>query len=967
MKTVIRVIPPGGNLLQHLAREILDGYPSGRRHLVTVVFPSRRAGLFFREYLKRLNGAGPLDLPRIYAVRDLFLELSARLEPRRLLPPLDQAWILWDICRQRRPFFRLAETFDRFLPWGLRLAEVFEELDRELVEARNLLYPPEDLPAEARTLLEHLGDIKALYEKRLDQEGLSTEARALRLLAERSRELSFPAGPLYLAGFFALTRAEEKLFSYWLSQGAKLYWEDNPAELQPILRRQLKTFRASLEVIELPEKASPRVTFHEAPDLHHELAALEELIPSQISNPEEVVIILGSLGGLIPLLHSLPEALPVNITLGYPLHRTALGTLLRLLVALQERRHKGRYHVPDYLRLLKHPYIKSLSFAGKKMWSLFHLLEQQLRYRGSPYLALKDIESLFSLQGDVDLSWEDFEPTEAAEAVARFHQWIISPWEAIETTRDLARVVRETIVWTTQRVDLARSPSEPLSRGPEVFWASRPEELLERAFVAGVERELLPLLESAFFAREPLRPKTLFRLLKEVLLHLRAPFEGHPLKGLQVMGLLESRLLCFEKVIVLDANEGDLPSAGEINPLLPEAVRPALGLPPRQREEEIEAYHFRRLIQAAKEAHLFYQSAVSAASFLGKKVRSRFVEQLLWEQEKVAGQMLTAKIRTSPLNLEPAVLRRPEFQGKGRAEKEAVEALFNREAVSATMLNTYLTCPVKFYFRYVVGLAPGQEVAQYDATEMGNLIHQALENYFSSFKGRLYQPQKDNNPQELKSIFRKLFEKSSLAQRLGAERRFFVLETALFRLQRYLEFLKRKGPFEILDVEKTLDRKIHGYRFTGRLDRLDRCQDQLIVVDYKTGAYLPAITQQAKEQLLVFSPPRSLEAAGWRQLRQCLPDIQLFLYLYLCDDLERDKNAVFIHLAAGREDNLEQPLFRERDFSIGLAHRLMKEAFPRALIYLLEHILEAPAFYATEEAEYCRFCDFRLACLCARV
>ncbi len=907
----------------------------------TFVFPTRRAGLFFRYYLGRCYPETKF-LPRIVGIADLINELATRLDQRPLLPKADQAWILWELVRERQPFAEVAQSFDRFFPWGLRLAEVLDQLERELVNAINLPYPPEDeVPTEARLFLEHLGEIQENFRERLQKNGLVTPGLRLRLLAENIEKLGFPQGPLHLVGFFMLTRAELTIFKHWLQQGAVLWWREDSRGLSEVFARHERFFGLRAEPVGEPAPR-PTVHFYEAPDVHHEIKALIQKLPPQIETPDEALILLCAAGHLVPLLYELPEETSVNVTLGYPLFRTPLANLFVLFMELVESRQDDEVYVPAYLRLIKHPYLRGLKDKEQQASVTFHLLEERLRDHGSPYLPLTTIEGLGPER--------DF--------LVRFHHELVKPWLEVKTASELARVLRRTV---------SRVISPRLDR---LLEEDTPEILLERAFLYAFESEVLPSLERVSFAQVNLRPRTLFSFLRDLLRNIRVPFEGEPLEGLQIMGLLETRLLSFRKVLVLDANEGYLPSVEEVNPILPEGIKPLLGLPPREREEIIERYHFFSLIDGAEEVHLFYQSTVSGkGETLGKKLRSRYVERLLWEEEERAGKLLPEKVTCIPLKIHPAAFRRQEAIPKGKAEKEAVEKLLiNREpGISATFLNTYLTCPVKFYFQYVLGLSPTKEVAEFDAAELGEIVHSALEEYFRPFVGRLYLPHEDNDPERLFALFREFFGLSSLYHRLGPERRFFVEETALFRLKNYLEFLRRFQPegFRILSLEKSFTKQWQGWRFYGRLDRLERRNEVLYVLDYKTGLYLKGLSaDHLEEKLFPYEPPLSFTAEDLFDLQDRLPDIQLFLYLFLSQE-EGAQNAAFLQLAAGKLQHLEKPLFPEK-CPLDEAQRFMIHRFPRLLDYLLHHMIEAEAFYATREDKLCKFCDFRLGCECAR-
>ncbi len=920
----------------NLAKELKD-------QSAIVVFPTRRAKLYFWYYLHRLSPQ-PQIPPRVFSFVDLVEELAVRIDPKPILSKTEQAWLLWHLVRQKTPFAEVAQSFDRFFPWGLRLAELLEILEKEMIQAQNIPYPPEeDVPQEARLLLEHIGDIQQKFNEALREKGYITAGQRLRLLAERAPELDFPPKPLHLAGFFVLTKAEQILFKHWLDRGATLWWQADPTNLPEALRKQQEFFKAPTETYTFPYKR-PTFKFYEAPDIHHELATLRRLLPQEVKAPDEALILLCAAGNLIPLLYELPEGLPVNVTLGYPLFRTPLAHLLLLFMEVALSLQEDRLHVPAYLRLLKHPYMRGLKTpAGEELHLLFQRLETTLRERGSPYLCLSELEALA--------------PKSSAAALRWFHNQVLRPWLSVSCTHNLASAIKQTL-------EAVLYPRLNLLKGVQ-----NPEVLVERAFFYTLETEILPTLEQAPFAKESLKKNTLFTFLRDLLRTARAPFEGEPLEGLQVMGLLETRLLTFKKIFILDANEGYLPSLEEVNPLMPEGIKPLLGLPLRENEETIQRYHFFSLLKGSEEVFLFYQSAVSGkGEAMGKKLRSRYLEELLWEEEKRAQKLLPELVSSIPLVLHDKSWRRKEEIPKGQAEKEALEEiLFKNPRLSATLFNTYLECPVKFYFRYVLGLSAPQEVANFDAAELGDIVHHCLEEYFQPWQGKLYLPREHNDYQSLEALFKRHFTQSTLYQRLGPERRFFIEETALFRLKRYLKFLEDKHAegFTIVALEKEIQLCWENLALYGRLDRLEKRADLLHVLDYKTGSFLKGYSpRHIEEKLLAYDPPKGLGAEEFFDFQERMPDIQLFFYLFLTKDLQT-QNAIYVKLATGGQD-LEKPLFSPEHIHQGIVLSFIEQRFPKMLEYLVRHILYARAFFAVPEGKQCKFCDFKLCCECAK-
>ena len=934
------IIPPQAGFLPTLTREIL------RRHRedlprVTVIFPTRRAAHFFRYYLSR-HLRGSFFLPRIYAFSDWVNELSVRLDPRPIVPPAERAWWLYRIVSGRPGFEQVTESFDRFLPWGLKFSEVLEEFEREAVPLKDLLEPPEDLPPHGRAFLAALSEIGRDFREILSGAGVTTPAARLRLLSERLPEVFSPEGPVYLCGFAALSRAERLLFRQLLELGAEVFLEMDPGCRAPdFLAEVLRDLKLSPEILSRPRSRRPRLRFFAAADVHQEVREAARLLPSNPETPDEVLILLPVAGHLLPLLYALPEDLPVNITLGFPVKRSLPATFLLLLFELYEKRLAERYPVLTYLSLLKHPYARGV--LGP--WAAeLHAFETRLRAHGSPYLSLSEIEDL---AGGVD-------------PLRRFHREFLTAFYGVKTPRDFARVLKEVL----HRV------LEP--HRERLREARENREILARHFLYAFESEILPVFESSSFSGEPIPLEGLFRMFRELLQTVSAPFEGDPLCGVQVMGLLETRLLSFRKVIVLDANEGALPSPEEINPLLPEGLRPALSLPRRSRQEALERYYFDRLIASAKEVEIFYLSVTESSSRLPPRVRSRYVEALLWAEEKRKGKLFTPE-KGAVQHLRLSLTAPEPFPGipRGEAERREVERLLSGE-ISATLLETYLDCPARFYFRYLLGLKPPERLTEYDATALGTLIHAVLEDYFRPYLGREYLPREHNDPSRLLALFRERFERDGLSRQLGPERRFFVEKTAEFRLRRYLQSLEALPPFRILSLEEE-ERREHpglGLRFRGKLDRVDEFETGRVVLDYKTGAGVRSLGLRRLREILEEArniPRVEPTLEGLRFLRDRLPDLQLLLYLFLRPEAGE---AVYVQLASGKGREIFKPLFYRPPFSPRSGdflreeeiERLRERVFPALLERLIDHLLAAPYFFIPEKPPGCRWCDYLYAC-----
>ena len=454
----------------------------------------------------------------------------------------------------------------------------------------------------------------------------------------------------------------------------------------------------------------------------------------------------------------------------------------------------------------------------------------------------------------------------------------------------------------------------------------------------------------------------------------RTPFEGHPLVGLQVLGLLETRLLSFDRVIVIDVNEDIVPAHEELNPLLPEPLKGVLGLAGREREEAIVRYHFERLIACAKEVHLFWQASTQPAStgLEGKKVRSRFIEGLLWQEEKKKGALCEDAVVKAPLRITgEALLRERGLAKRGRDHQRVNEFLSEWSRVhglSASLLNTYLLCPLKFYYHYLLGLRPATSVPEdADSATLGEIIHQSLEDYFSRYLKRTYRKTADNDPERLIAIFRRYFRGSAMHRCLAPEKRFFLEYVAAYRLQSYLSQMPGVTFIEDLEKEYRLPLSMGSDEFIyyGKVDRIDIREGYRLVLDYKTGWIEHFTKTHFEKKIISFFPSEECNYESLKTLIEVIRDLQLPLYVLLVSS-GREKElaktlAAYVELRRRGEEQYFVPLEKIGELR-DLYTTWFGRTLPSLLNYLLTHMIESPFFYPATDEKTCRSCDYESVC-----
>ncbi|HVP57561.1 MAG TPA: PD-(D/E)XK nuclease family protein [bacterium] len=989
----IRVVPLRLNLLRRVAQDLRAKFYSPDDPLllagVTVVVPHHRGIVYLRHYLGEIINAGkpkPFLSPRFVTIEDLAnqIALAAKGNPGRALDLTDQAWLLFRLVKDLGMYQDVAGSWDRFFGWGVRLAGIIDEIDRELVEAKDIQYP-EDVRPEARALLERLSEIYQGFAASLDKHGFTTQGRRFRqaaeaAAAEAAEALALDPARTYLVGFYATSRAEDRIFRHLFDRGAAVWWHADPEDLPPLYRRWQEGWKARLVTVEEEAAAGktddqPELHFHEAYDLHAELRVAERVLAGASAGlPDQCALVLPDPSALVPMLYHIPEALQVNISIGYPLERSSVAALLeRIMLVVEGSDKDGAYYYQDYLALVRHPYVRRLPTPGGQYGHIvLHLLEDKMRHYGRPFLNQADIRDLAALSyaeehASALLASEGIDLAEAVAHLDRLHANLIRPWEKAKTPSELAATLRQTVGFLL----------EPFL-GRTQFAAGQ---LLDNEFVHALGDEVIPSLEDALFADEPMAHSLLFTLLRDLVHMTRVPFEGQPLKGLQILGLLETRLLAFDKVIMLDVNEGILPAHEDVNPLLPELLRPAIGLPTKEKEEAITRYHFERLVGSAREVHLVWQAstATSASGLEGKKTRSRFVEALLWGKEAKAGSLLDHLIEREVLTIPAQALVKAEGLPRSNSDATKVATFIKSHAakhgISATLLNTYLRCPASFLYRYILKLEPPESpLEEIDPAELGVLVHQALEAYFRPYAGREYIRARHNDPGQLLDLFHGLYGQSPTYRSLGPEKRIFLEGAVAHRLRGYLEAMPEATFIEGVEQQYSakLETSLGNLALAGKVDRLDRRDGKRIILDYKTGSVDTFGAGHFEQALADLALPASLDYEGLQLVRDAIADLQLPLYVMLVAQSApsgrkdaADILSAYVELRSPTSEQFKERYFvkPDRQAEIQDAYAAwFAETFPKLVAYVIDHIAHAPQFYrATDEAD-CAYCDYRAIC-----
>jgi CRISPR/Cas system-associated exonuclease Cas4 (RecB family) len=566
----------------------------------------------------------------------------------------------------------------------------------------------------------------------------------------------------------------------------------------------------------------PEIHFYNSPDTHGQVfgvgSLLEDRIDSGESLDEKTVIVLPVPETLFPLLHqSLSLLTPdgYNVSLGYPLQRTPLFGLFNNLMELIIAADGDRLYVPYYLRFILHPYIKNIYFEGRADLTriLFHTIEEALtEKRAKKFMSLSEIERdemitdfikerILRVESGITLKM-------MKDHLKTIHGNTIEKMLSFKNVGGFAKKLREVIEYIYEKSTARLHPFfYPYS---ESFVTQL--DLISRSQMQGIQFE-----EKASY----------FNLVKRVIMTAYTPFLGTPLRGVQVLGFLETRNIKFEKVFFLDVNEGVVPEMTKEDTLLPFKVRKLLGLPTYLDREKLMAYSFDTLIRGAQEVHLFYVEN-------NEKERSRWVERLLWERQKREGQSDDKSyVKTIQYSITLQGQRpRPILKS------DPMIQFLKDYTFSASCLDIYLRCPLQFYYEYVLRLREREIVSdELEREEIGLFVHQVLFDYFKEKLGQTLSVE-DMSLNRLEEIIHDRFEEHYGKDPTGE---IFLLRRQIW--SHLKDFIKnyqipkiKEFPLKILNLEQRLEVAEDSFRLNARLDRIEKRGERTVIVDYKTSA-----------------------------------------------------------------------------------------------------------------------------------
>lgn len=854
--------------LKIVAKDMLEKYGTDMSD-IAVVFPNKRASLFLNNYLAQLAHK-PIWTPTYITISDLF----RRHSDLKVADPIKS------ICDLHKTFVKctgIDETLDHFYGWGQLLLADFDDVDKNMVDAKQLFanlsdihelddvsyltdYQKEmirkffsnfsddhnsELKKRFLQLWCHFYDIYTEFNQRMTEQGLAYEGALYRSVVS-NESIEFRHKKYLFVGFNMMQVVELNLLNRLKKQGkAAFYWDydqyymDGNNEAGHYIRQYLPYYPN--ELADYPQQEiynnmtkNKDITYISAPTENIQARYVNSWLKEngRYKMGRNVAIVLSDESLLQSVIHSLPQEVgSINITIGYPLQQTPFYSLIQQLIQLQGIGHPKQgdtYRLHYVLIALRHPYTRYIS---EKYTELLAKLDEQKRFYPS--------RDFLSMDGDEGLTLLFRNLEEATASQDEYNRKLIT--YLLDVLRTIGTHAKEL--------------NDPLFH-----------ESLYRTYT------LLNRLQDLIIAGDlQVDIITLERLIQQLIQTTSIPFHGEPAEGIQVMGVLETRNLDFDHILVLSCNEGKLPKGVNDSSFIPYSLRKAYGLTTVENKVAIFAYYFHSMLQRAHDITLTYNNATEDGQ---SGEMSRFMLQMMVEsQHSIRRKTLVAGQK--PL--------RPTYSDAQKTD-EVMAVLDNIKMITPTFLNTYQRCQKQFYYKYVKGLLEPDEIDEdeVDNKIFGNIFHRAAELFYYTFaskddiatddqgKQRLIRPiviTADNLDHALKDtslVYRlvdqafreELFKVSSSDYHPKYNGLQLInKEVIASYLRQLITIDRRQAPFTIIGMEIVVSTTLgvataRGqklFRIGGFIDRLDsvaasgnpsalgNLAERIRVIDYKTG------------------------------------------------------------------------------------------------------------------------------------
>ncbi len=788
---------------------------------IAFVFPTKRAGIYFKNMLLEDNKNNkPIFEPDIFSINDFIEELSEQYFP-------DQLTMIFELYKSYKSIIgKNAKSFDKFYAWGKIILSDFNDIDQNLNDNdifKDLHEYSKSTDESNNQILKNynefmliLGDLYSEFKISLGKNGFTYYGLALRNIIKSLNEEKEEFNQLnrwdkiVFAGFNALTRGEEKLFSILKGRNIGLYYWDIDKYFYSDFENEAGNFFRASQLIDKDIKwiddnlinEQKEIDIIGTPGKVGQAKIIGKLIEKNISDnksktimkPDNTAIILSEESLLFPVLNSIPPNIrDINISMGSPVKDSPVYNFIIFVLTFILKHHDKnegfQYLFNDIKSLLIHPYI-------------FKDYETNIK----EFLEKYETTNILYLYDD-NLS----ELNDKLRQLINYDK--INNWSELFTYLTfLINFLKKTLIINDNKIDL------------------------EYLFV--IHKQFTRIKENFIKYNPDISLKDTFKILQDLFKNAIVPFSGEPLKGLQILGMLETRALDFDNIFILSVNEGIIPKGKTSQSIIPTEIRKQNEMTYYEKRDAIFAYYFYRLIKGAKKVTILYNTE---ADNFSKGEKSRFIEQLNHEfkaintKSDVTERLITMKAESSPI--------KPLEIVKDKVIINKLKTL----RYSASALNRFIFCPLSFYFKYITQIQEIQEPETgLEPKSFGTIIHKILESVYKPFIGEeITRENIERIIKELTFTVENHFSNTLQIKNTKNGKNYLNKMLIIKLLEDFFNNELKSTPFIIKALEKELrysmplniEAETVQLKLRGIIDRIDKHDSKLRIIDYKTGMY----------------------------------------------------------------------------------------------------------------------------------
>ncbi len=801
--------------LSKVAQELLQKHSSQLENC-TIVLPSKRAAVFLRKEISTRTEQS-IWSPNVVSIETFISQKSELIQVEKF----ELLTVLYQVHQEIETIH--SESFSDFISWGNILLADFNEIDRYLINAGDLFgfltevkvlenWNPgeENLTEFQSNYLSFWGKLFSyytLFKEKLKSKSWAYQGMIFRSIADQLILLNIIEERQYhyFVGFNALTKAEEKILDHYCEneKGEFLYdidsyyLNDSKQEAGMFLRRAMKRDPEIKWVDHILQSNEKEIHIYPVNGSISQAKMLGEIVRDlKEKRNQEIALVLSEEQMLLPVLEALPnEEEGLNVTMSYPLEQSMLydffGKLIRLKI------------IDNSDSLLQTSSIISILNHG--IWKFLN--QDLILLLGETIKDLKDSKQVYAKTSQL-------KKLENALGMELFSSLLIS--HQLKEFIAFSKLLKESSIFLKDAIEM-----EMLYQFHSIFTR-----------LETINNEHPALMDQ----------KSLLQLFIQIIATESIPFVGEPLTGTQVMGVLETRCLDFESVVISNLNEGILPAGKKQNSFIPYDIKRKFELPSYKEKDAIFAYHFYRLITRAKNVHLLYNNSVEGLNNEGK---SRFLMQIQHELyhynpkiKIIEHQMQEQSIQNT--QIDKSILLDENLKGKIKDHL--------KKGISASAINTYINCPLNYYHRYLLGIKEEESIEDiFDPSLFGSLVHKALEDFYRPMIGTfLNSANLIDLINELNQLVESNIFKHFKTQKIEGGL-VLLAEVVKSYVKRVVEHdineLKNGNKIRLIDLELQLESSIQMIHkgekldllLIGIIDRVDELNGKMRVIDYKTG------------------------------------------------------------------------------------------------------------------------------------